>query len=282
MSLLAWDLTPLPWKAWSVDRIRGKFVFGSVAVRVHHLQIMCMACAPSGCCLEFERSSKSHARERQTKEANINILKCSSVLTLGKLRTRLEAVLSKLGQLSTFFGVSSSCSPLSRHNSKTWLVFTPSTESHNLHQDYSHFLAGQRMVGPSHLLLATLENKEMEKRRKGTERLWEILRGSCDFGSKVPSSSTRSVALDTLHLFMWSSTQIAWCELSGLLALTMPLSSSRICCTIMLYRVKALSSLQFHHFKGSSYVFLFPTKLCKFFWGAHGSAQLWGHKVNIG
>ena len=53
------------------------------------------------------------------KEANINVLKSRSVLALGKLRTRLEAVLSKLGQLSTFFGVSSSCSPLSRHNSKT-------------------------------------------------------------------------------------------------------------------------------------------------------------------
>lgn len=170
------------------------------------------------------------------KEVNINVLKSRSVLTLGKLRTRLEAVLSKLGQLSTFFGVSSSCSPLSRHNSKTWLVFTPSAESRNLHQDYSHFnLAGYRIVGPSHvLLLATLENKEMEKRRKGTERLWEIL-SSCDFGAKVPSSSTRSVALDTWHLFVWSSTQIAWCELIRLLALTMPLSISRICCTIILY-----------------------------------------------
>ena len=77
-------------------------------------------------------------------------------------------------------------------------------------------------------------NGEMEKRRKGTERLWEIL-SSCDFGAKVPSSSTRSVALDTWHLFVWSSKQIAWCELIRLLALTMPLSISRICFTIILY-----------------------------------------------
>ncbi len=190
-----------------------------------------------------------------------------------------------------FTSVTSQFKDLTRFYTKYWV---PQSASRLLtllgRTTYRRWCIATESARPNFFSWRPLRTRKLygEKKRSDSGKfcaLWTTSRTrghSCDFGAKVPSSSTRSVALDTWHLFVWSSTQNVWCELIRLLALTMPLSISRICCTIMFYhvKVKALSSLQFHHFK-CSHVFLLPTKLCKL-WGAHRSAQLWGHEVNIG